>query len=135
MKPPIGGSGRGWRWTREKIGPPPSRFVSAISSTPFGLHAYSHCNTLSGAAMTYAVTGEREYLDTITNAYDWFERTQFYATGGYGPNESLVPPDGALGTRLEMIASSFETPCGSWAGFNDDFTDPAAVHTFSHLSS
>ena len=34
-----------------------------------GLHAYSHCNTLSSAAMAYAVHREPEYLDTICLLY------------------------------------------------------------------
>ena len=92
-------------------------FTRSTEPTPYGFHAYSHCNSLSSAAMTYAVTGEAEYLKTIINAYDWFERTQFYATGGYGPGERLLPPDGSLGDSLETTRASFETPCGSWAGF------------------
>lgn len=92
-------------------------FTRPEDPTPYGYHAYSHCNTLSSAAMTYAVTGEPDYLKTIVNAYDWFERTQFYATGGYGPGERLQVPDGSLGKSLEHNPSTFETPCGSWAGF------------------
>ena len=92
-------------------------FTGAAEPAPYLLHAYSHCNTLSSAAMTYAVTGDPEYLKTIVNAYDWFERTQFYATGGFGPNERLQPPDGSLGKSLETTGASFETPCGAWAGF------------------
>ncbi len=92
-------------------------FSNGSEPTPYGLHAYSHCNTLSSAAMTYAVTGERVYLDTIINAYDWFQRTQCYATGGFGPGEALQAPDGSLGKSLEDNGSTFETPCGSWAGF------------------
>jgi DUF1680 family protein len=82
-----------------------------------GLHAYSHCNTLSSAAMAYAVHGESRYLKTIVNAYDYFERTQFYATGGYGPGEKLQAPDGSLGRSIETQPNTFETPCGCWAGF------------------
>ena len=92
-------------------------FTSGAEPTPQGLHAYSHCNTLNSAAMTYAVTGDPEYLRTIVNAYDWFEKTQFYATGGYGPDEELQAPDGSLGKSLEHSRATFETPCGSWAGF------------------
>jgi DUF1680 family protein len=92
-------------------------FTGTDEPKPYLLHAYSHCNSLSSAAMTYAVTGEPQYLKTIVNAYDWFERTQFYATGGYGPFERLLPPDGTLGKSLEMTVASFETPCGTWAGF------------------
>jgi DUF1680 family protein len=67
--------------------------------------------------MAYGVTGNEEYLKTIVNAYDWLERTQFYATGGYGPEEELLPPDGSLSNSLETTFRSFETICGSWAGF------------------
>ena len=82
-----------------------------------GLHAYSHVNTLSSAAMTYAVTGEGQYLKVLANAYDYFQRTQCYATGGYGPGERLVIPDGSLGKSLESEINTYETPCGSWAVF------------------
>jgi hypothetical protein len=92
-------------------------FANGSEPTAGRLHAYSHCNTLSSAAMTYAVTGERGYLDTIINAYDWLQRTQCFATGGFGPEERLQSPDGSLGNSLEEIGATFETPCGSWAGF------------------
>jgi len=92
-------------------------FTGSAEPTPYGFHAYSHCNSLSSAAMTYAVTGDPEYLKTIVNAYDWFDRTQLYATGGYGPTERLQAPDGSLGKSLETTIATFETPCGSWAGF------------------
>ena len=82
-----------------------------------GHHAYSHVNTMSSCAMTYAVTGEKPYLDAIVNEYDWLQKTQCYATGGYGPEEDLVPEDGELGRRLETTSYSFETTCGSWGGF------------------
>ena len=80
-------------------------------------HAYSHCNTLSSAAMAYAVSSDSKYLDTIVNAQDWFQRTQVYATGGFGPNEELMPADGSLGESLDTVASTFETECCSWAIF------------------
>jgi uncharacterized protein len=80
-------------------------------------HAYSHCNTLSSAAMSYAVTSDPRYLDAILNAQDWFQRTQVYATGGFGPDEELMPPDGSLGEALDTKSATFETGCGSWAIF------------------
>ena len=65
------------------------------------------------------VRGNRraQYLKTIVNAYDSFEHTQFYATGGFGPNEQLMAPDGSLGQSVELAINTFETVCGSWAGF------------------
>jgi DUF1680 family protein len=92
-------------------------FTGDSASTPYRYHAYSHVNTLSGAAMAYEVTGDAYYLEVITKAYEWFERTQFYATGGYGPEEEVLPPDGSLSTSLENSFRSFETICGSWAAF------------------
>jgi uncharacterized protein len=92
-------------------------FTGESDLNPYHYHAYSHVNTLSSAAMAYEVTGEEQYLKTIVNAYDWLERTQLYATGGYGPEEELMPPDGSLSNSLETSFRSFETICGSWAGF------------------
>lgn len=82
-----------------------------------GVHAFSHCNTFSSAAMHYAVTGAPKYLTILRNAYDYFQNRQCYATGGYGPNERLVAPGGSLGTALETRTDCFETECGSWAAF------------------
>ncbi len=92
-------------------------FTRESEPDPFGFHAYSHVNTLSSAAMAYAVNGDSQYLRTIVNAFDWLERTQMYATGGFGPTEKLQRPDGSLGRSLEDSPLTFETVCGSWAGF------------------
>lgn len=90
------------------------------TSTPadvHGFHAYSHLNTLSSAAMTYGVSGDRKYLKAIQNGYDYWQKTQCYATGGWGPAEKTMPYDGALGDALEIRIDTFETACGSWAVF------------------
>jgi hypothetical protein len=94
---------------------------------PNGFHAYSHCNALSSLAMTYAVTGDPSLLKCLINAYDYFDRTQCYVTGGYGPGEKLMTPDGSLGESIIVepnqkylggnVGRSFETPCGTWAIF------------------
>jgi len=92
-------------------------FNGKVPLEPAHFHAYSHVNTLASAAMTYALTGEPGYLNTIVNAYDHFQEVQCYATGGYGPAERLVASDGELGRSLEREANTFETPCGAWAVF------------------
>jgi uncharacterized protein len=81
------------------------------------VHAYSHVNSFSSAAMAYAVTGDSRYLRICENAHDFIRRTQCYATGGFGPDERLMPPDGSLGRSLELYAGHAEIPCGSWAAF------------------
>lgn len=91
----------------------------AASSEPnevVPVHAYSHVNSFNSAAMAYAVTGEGQYLHICSNAFDFIQRTQCYATGGFGPDERLMPPDGSLGRSLELYAGHAEIPCGSWAG-------------------
>jgi DUF1680 family protein len=82
-----------------------------------GVHAYSHCNTFSSAALAYDVTGDERYLRILKNFYDWMQNRQTYATGGFGPDERFVFSDGALGDSLEVYSASFECPCCSWAGF------------------
>ena len=92
----------------------------AETATPpevLAVHAYSHVNSFSSAAMAYAVKGERRYLDICVNGYDFLQRTQCYATGGYGPDERLMPPDGSLGRSLDVNGFHAEIPCGSWAAF------------------
>ncbi|MGA2327700.1 MAG: beta-L-arabinofuranosidase domain-containing protein [Bryobacteraceae bacterium] len=101
-----------WRYTEYW-----DMFAGEGELNPYGRHAYSHVNTFSSAAMAYAVTGEPQYLKTIVNAFDWLERTQMFATGGYGPAELLMAPDGSLGKSLENVQATFETVCGSWACF------------------
>jgi DUF1680 family protein len=93
------------------------KFVNETDPDIHDLHAYSHVNTLSSAAMTYGVTGDKKYLNAIVNAHDYFQRAQCYATGGYGPGESLMSNDGSLGRSLESVSDTFETPCGSWSIF------------------
>lgn len=88
-------------------------------------HAYSHVNSLSSAAMAYSVSGEQKYLDTIVGGYRFLEETQLFATGGYGPEESFIVPNGLPETLLGIrrgeanvdVRFHFETSCGSWAGF------------------
>jgi DUF1680 family protein len=90
---------------------------TAAPRNAYHVHAYSHVNTFSSAAMAYGVTGDPVYLSILRNAHECLQNTQCYATGGYGPMERLVPPDGTLGRSLEARNASFETVCGSWAGF------------------
>jgi hypothetical protein len=95
-----------------------SRFADTASPADVhGVHAYSHVNTFSSAAMHYEITGDPRYLDVIRNAYDYLQQNQCYATGGFGPDERFLAPDGGLGRALEIRPNTFETVCGSWAGF------------------
>jgi DUF1680 family protein len=92
----------------------------ASTSTPadaHGVHAYSHVNTFSSAAMAYDVLADDAYLRILRNGYDYLQQTQVYATGGYGPNERFMAPDGSLGRALETRSDTAEVVCGSWAGF------------------
>jgi uncharacterized protein len=89
--------------------------ASASPDEVLPVHAYSHVNSLSSAAMAYVVGGDARYLTICRNAWDFLRRTQCYATGGFGPDERLMPPDGSLGRSLELYGYHAEIPCGSWA--------------------
>ncbi len=94
-----------------------NRFTTPGPIDIHGLHAYSHVNTLSSAAGAYGDSGDPHFLEVIVKAHDYFHAEQTFATGGFGPVEQLVKPDGSLGRSIEFEASSFETGCGSWAVF------------------
>jgi len=105
---------RTWEYTRYwDLFSEPGRDIFKPSP---GYHAYSHVNTLSGAAAAYAVTGQRGYLDIIRNAYDYLQAHQVYATGGYGPAERMVP-DPLLVEYLDTMENHWEVYCCSWAAF------------------
>jgi hypothetical protein len=81
-------------------------------------HAYSFCNSLSSAMQAYLSGGSRKHFLAARNAFDMIDRTQSFATGAWGPNESFVAPgEGALYRSLMTTHRSFETPCGSYAHF------------------
>jgi DUF1680 family protein len=91
--------------------------------SPFGndndfraYHAYSHVNSLSGAGAAYLLTGDEKYLATLENGYDFVFNKDSFATGGFGPNERLMPPQDDLSTLLRLDFH-FETQCGTWAIF------------------
>jgi DUF1680 family protein len=82
-----------------------------------GRHAYSYVNSLCSAMMAYLAVGSAKHLLAARNAFAMLEE-QSYATGGWGPDESLRAPGG--NDLFESLANThhhFETPCGSYAHF------------------
>ena len=82
-----------------------------------GRHAYSHVNSLCSAAQAYLTLGSAKHLAAAKNGFDMV-LAQSYATGGWGPDETLRAPgsDDVLGS-LTSTHNSFETPCGAYAHF------------------
>jgi DUF1680 family protein len=61
--------------------------------------------------------GSSKHLAAAENAFDMLSRESF-ATGGWGPNETLCGADiSSLYTSLTSTHSGFETPCGAYAHF------------------
>ena len=56
-----------------------------------GRHAYSYVNSLSSAMQAYLTLGDGKYLRAARNAFDMLSN-QSYATGGWGPDETLRAP-------------------------------------------
>ena len=82
-----------------------------------GRHAYSYVNSLSSAMMAYLVAGSRKHLRAAKMRSGCSEE-QSFATGGWGPNETLrAPGSGDVYDSLTKTHHSFETPCGSYAHF------------------
>jgi hypothetical protein len=87
-----------------------------INAMP-GEHAYSHVNAFSSAAQAYLTLGSQKHLRAAKNAFQMLE-AQSFATGGWGPGETLLRPDtDDLARSVFMTPASFETPCGSYAHF------------------
>lgn len=83
-----------------------------------GQHAYSHVNAFSTASQAYLVLGSEKHLRAARNGFDFVLRTQSFATGGWGPNETFRKPgSGDMGKSLTETHASFETPCGAYGHF------------------
>jgi uncharacterized protein len=81
-------------------------------------HAYSHVNAFSSAMQAYITLGSERHLRAATNGFDMLQKTQSFATGGWGPNEGFGEPGtGQLGDSLGLTHASFETPCGAYGHF------------------
>ena len=63
-------------------------------------HAYSHVNTLGGLAQEYLHDGKKEFLDALVYAHDVLVAQQCFPTGGFGPDEQLLPRRLAQEVRL-----------------------------------
>jgi uncharacterized protein len=81
-------------------------------------HAYSHVNAFSSAMQAYITLGSEKHLRAAQNGFEMLQKTQSFATGGWGPNESFGEPGtGQLGDSLGFTHASFETPCGAYGHF------------------
>lgn len=82
-----------------------------------GRHAYSHVNSLCSAMQAYLTLGSEKHFRAAKNGFD-FVAAQSFATGGWGPDETLhAPGSQAIAESLDKTHNSFETPCGAYAHF------------------
>jgi len=82
-----------------------------------GRHAYSHVNALCSAMQAYLTLGSEKHLRAAIHGFQFLQE-QSFATGGWGPDETLRAPDSdELFKSLTGSHNSFETPCGSYAHF------------------
>lgn len=82
-----------------------------------GEHAYSHVNAFSSAMQAYLSLGSEKHLRAATNGFRMLQE-QSFATGGWGPGETLLRPGtDDLGRSLFTQSASFETPCGAYGHF------------------
>lgn len=82
-----------------------------------GRHAYSHVNSLCSAMQAYLTLDSEKHLLAAKNAFVMLA-AQSFATGGWGPDETLRGPGSEdVAASLKNTHSGFETPCGSYAHF------------------
>lgn len=109
------------------------RFRTPVFSLEKTKHAYSHVNSLNGAAMAYEMSGEEKYLQILKSAYEEITEKHIYATGGYGPCEDMFGKDGYMGDSLKSAwdvtltealvrprhdaQGNCEVSCCTWAAF------------------
>ena len=90
---------------------PLARGVNALSDR----HAYSHVNSLCSAMQAYFVDGSTMHLRAAVNAFDFLQQ-QSFATGGWGPEETLGKPGyDMLAKSLTASHANIEVPCGGYA--------------------
>lgn len=82
-----------------------------------GIHAYSHVNSVGGAAMLYMITGNEKYKQTLTGFYDSFKEWEIMSNGAYGIGEGLRGSSSNMANSSRTYPYTFETPCCSWATF------------------
>ncbi len=71
---------------------------------------------LGRSGEAYLHSGEQHFLDTILQAHDDLLANQCFATGGFGPDEQLLPR-AAWRRKTDYSHNSFETQCGAFAVF------------------
>ena len=82
-----------------------------------GEHAYSHVNALSSAMQAYLTMGSEKHLRAAANGFRIVQE-QSFATGGWGPGETLLRPHtDDLARSIFSERNSFETPCGAYGHF------------------
>ncbi len=87
---------------------------AGMHSTHF--HAFSHINSLSGAAMAYKMKEQYYYFEALEKAWDWLRDTQMMVTGGIGPSfEHLLSEDEIVAALTGTQGDSCETQCTSYA--------------------
>ncbi|MDO4284553.1 MAG: glycoside hydrolase family 127 protein [Eubacteriales bacterium] len=80
-------------------------------------HAYSHVNSFSSCAASYAHSRDPYYLKALRTFYEFMQREEVMATGGYGPNYEHLMPKYRIIDALRTGHDSFETQCDSYAAY------------------
>ncbi len=91
-------------------------YTPEAGNFPTHFHAFSHINSLSGAAMAYKEKGEEYYYGVLEKAWDWLRDTQMMATGGVGAShEHLLSQDEIIDALNSRDGDSCETQCNAYA--------------------
>lgn len=80
-------------------------------------HAYSHVNSFNSCAKCYETIRDPYYLKALRSFYQFMQKEEVMATGGYGPNFEHLMPKYRIIDALRTGHDSFETQCDSYAAY------------------
>lgn len=80
-------------------------------------HAYSHVNSFNSCAKCYETSRNPYYLKSLRSFYQFMQKEEVMATGGYGPNFEHLMPKYRIIDALRTGHDSFETQCDSYAAY------------------
>lgn len=80
-------------------------------------HAYSHVNSFNSCAKCYETSRNPYYLKSLRSFYQFMQKEEVMATGGYGPNYEHLMPKYRIIDALRTGHDSFETQCDSYAAY------------------
>ena len=87
-----------------------------LASYVYGVHAYSHINSLSGLGARGIVYNDEDSMEALARTYDYMQMVECYPNGFYGSGERLIGNQDNRNSAINSTTANAEVPCNGWAG-------------------